>query len=351
MDAKHILVVEDQPESARVLRDGLESLQADFVIHEAGSAEDALRLLDTHKCDLLIADVRLPGISGLELMEHAQKRNPQTRTILVSGVIDPEIRQQVARAGAHAFFFKPLELADFLDAVERVLGLVEGVLPNEMQVFKDKLAAAEEPVGNIAQYMTDLRFNLKADCVALINERGQILARAGSLPDVQVETTMMPDLMSAFFAAGRVATHSGAPNLDDLMVFRTPNYHVHLSSIAFSYALLIITQPQPAAQLAALSEATQRTLARIAPQLARLEIALRPGPAQAEAAEAADKLGDTDPHLEDLLDEAETKPVDRGRAEKYWESSSEKVLVDPPRGAALTYEQAVQLGLAPIEEG
>lgn len=349
MDAKHILIVEDQPESARVLRDGLQSLPAEFVIHEAGSAEDAIRLLDSHKCDLLIADVRLPGISGLELMEHAQKRNPQTRTILVSGVLDPEIRQQVARAGAHAFFFKPLELADFLDAVERILDLAETALPDEMQVLKDKWAAAEEPVSNIAQYISDLRFNLQAECVALINARGQILARAGALPDAQIETTMMPDLMSAFFAAGRIAAHSGAPNLDDLLIFRTPNHHIHLSSIASSYALLITTQPLQAAQLADLSEAVQKTQARIAPQLARLEITLRPKPAAAEP--AVDALGDTDPHLEELLNEAETKPVDRGRVEKYWKSPSEKVLVDPPRGAALTYEQAVQLGLAPVEEG
>lgn len=351
MDAKQVLIVEDQLQSARVLRDGLESLQAGFVIHEATSAEDALKLLDMHGCDLLIADVLLPGISGLELMQHAEKRNPQTRTILVSGVRDPEIRQKVAQAGAHAFFFKPLELADFLDAVERVLGLVDGVLPDEMQVFKDKLASAEEPVGNIAQYMSDLRFNLQADCVGLINERGQILARAGSLPDVQIETTMMPDLMSAFFAAGRVAAHSGAPKVDDLMIFRTPNYHMHLSSIASNYALLIVTQPLQAVQLAALSEATQKALERVGPQLARLEIALRPTAAPAEPVPATAKLEDTDPHLEGLLDEAETKPMDHGHAEKYWKSSSEKLLVDPPRGSALTYEQAVQLGLAPVEEG
>ncbi len=353
MARKHILIVEDQPQSAQVLRDGLESLNQDFSIELAASSGQALKMIDKQGPDLLVADVLLPGISGLELMQRVLERYPHTRVILVSGVRDSEMRKEVARAGAHAFFFKPLELADFLDAVERTLGLVESTLPSEMQLLKAQMDAAEEQVGNIAQYMTDLRFNLAAECVALLNERGQILARAGSLNDPEIETTLMPELMTAFFAAGRIAKHTGAPQTDGLMVFRNPEYHLHLSSIGQGYALLLVAQPLNSAQLAALSEATRKTLERMAPQLARLEHILRPddemeleAPAKAEAP----SLEDTDPQLEGILHEAETKPMDRGHADKYWKSHTEQVLVAPPKGSALTYEQARQLGLAPVEE-
>lgn len=351
MSKYRILIVEDEPQSARVLRDGLESLDQDFEILLATSSDQALKALKKGAPDLLVADVLLPGMSGLELMQRVLQRHPATQVILVSGVRDPELRKEVARAGAHAFFFKPLELADFLDAVERLLGLVESAAPSEMDLLKAQMESAEEHVGNIAQYMSDLRFNLQADCVALLNARGQVLARAGSLPDAEIETTLMPELMTVFFAAGRIATHTGAPQIDDLFIFRNPRYHLHLSSVAASYALLLVTPPLNAAQLAALSEATLKTLERISPQLARLESALRPAPEQPEPEpQPAANLEDTDPHLEDVLHEAETKPIDRGRAEKYWKAPSEQLLVAPPRGAALTYEQARQLGLAPIEE-
>ena len=65
----------------------------------------------------------MPGISGLELLERAQAKNPGLKLILITGVIDPQVRKQVSQAGAEAFFFKPLEMPDFLGAVERCLGL------------------------------------------------------------------------------------------------------------------------------------------------------------------------------------------------------------------------------------
>src|SRR3989304_631259 len=107
MTPKRVLLVEDQKESAEVFRAGLESLKRDFQVVVVSSAEDALKALENGNFDLLIADVLLPGISGLELMARFRRINPETKVILVSGVHDQEIRKQGARSGAEAFFFKP----------------------------------------------------------------------------------------------------------------------------------------------------------------------------------------------------------------------------------------------------
>jgi hypothetical protein len=58
-------------------------------------------------------------------------------------------------------------------------------------------------------------------------------------------------------------------------------------------------------------------------------------------------LADTDPHLERLLDMAETKPTSARTVEKYWKTAD---LPPLPVAGSLTYEQAAQLGLAPSEE-
>lgn len=343
MLSKRILLVEDQKESAEVFRAGLENLDHSFQVIAVTSAEAALKELDKGGFDLLIADVLLPGISGLELMARFRRRNPKTKVILVSGVHDQEIRKQVARSGAEAFFFKPVELADLLDAVERLFGLAESLLPPEISAVKEGLAAKERPAKQIADQLSELRFNLQALSVGLINERGQILARAGALPDLEIETSLMPHLMSAFFAAGRIAAFAKSPYPDDLQVFRGKEYFLHLSSISPSYALLLITKPMPPARMAAQVEALQKSIGHLAQELNRLEKATQPAPV---AQKPEPKLSDTDPHLESLLDKAETKPLKRSQTDKYWKEK-EKEMHSAPQLGALTYEQAARLGLTP----
>jgi DNA-binding response OmpR family regulator len=343
MSVRRILLVEDQKESAEVFCAGLESLDQGFQVIHVSSAEDALKALDGGSFDLLIADVLLPGISGLELMARFRRRKTDTKVILVSGVHDHEIRKQVARSGAEAFFFKPVELADLLDAVERLFGLAEGLLPPEISAVNEELASEEKPAKQIADQLAQLRFNLQALSVGLINERGQILARAGALPDPEIETSLMPHLMSAFFAAGRIAAFSKSPYPDDLQVFRGKEYFIHLSSISPSYALLLITKPLPSVRMAAQVEALQKSIGRLAQELNRLEKATKPTP---PVVEPETKTGDTDPHLESLLEKAETKPMSRSSTDKYWKKQ-EKEMQSAPQLGALTYDQAVQLGLAP----
>ncbi|MQC27417.1 MAG: response regulator, partial [Chloroflexi bacterium] len=271
MVAKRILLVEDQKDSANVLRAGLENLSADFEVVEVSSAEDALRSLEQGAFDLLVADVMLPGISGLELMAHFRYYNPETKVILISGVPDPEIRKSVARAGAEAFFFKPLDLADFLDAVERLFGMVESGLPSEMDSLRSQLLNGDEDSQRISEHIADLRRRLGALSVSLINERGQIVARAGALPDEAIETTLMPDLMVAFFASLRVAVFTDSQQPDDLLCYRTPNYHLYLTSIGPSFSLLIATKPHKSNQLSTLADESSRAVARLSPLLARVE--------------------------------------------------------------------------------
>lgn len=340
---KRILLVEDQKESAEVFRAGLESLGHGLQVTSVPSAEEALKALEQGSFDLLIADVLLPGISGLELMARFRRRNPETRVILVSGVHDQEIRKQVARSGAEAFFFKPVELADLLDAVERLFGLAQSLLPSEMSAVNAELNGEDKPAKQIADQLAELRFNLQALSVALISERGQILARAGAFPDPEIETSLMPHLMSAFFAAGRIAAFSKAPHPDDLQVFRGKEYFLHLCSISPSYALLLVTKPAPPTRMAAQAEALQRSVGRLAQELDRLEKATQPHHVKVQP---EPREGDTDPHLERLLEKAETKPMSRSQTDKYWKNKEKEVQVTP-RSGALTYEQAVQLGLAP----
>ncbi|MEX2160710.1 MAG: response regulator [Anaerolineales bacterium] len=341
---KRILLVEDQKESAEVFRAGLESLEHGFEVVTVASAEAALKALDSSNFDLLMADVLLPGISGLELMARFRRRNPDTKAILVSGVHDLEIRKQVARSGADAFFFKPVELADLLDAVERLFGLASSFLPSELSAIQDEGARSDRSAKHVSEQLAELRFNLQAICVALINERGQVLARAGAFPDQEIETSLMPHLMSAFFAAGRIAAFTKSTHPDDFQLFRGKGYHLHLCSVSPTYGLLVATKPLAPARMAAHAEALQKAIPRVSLELSKLEVVAAAAPHASRKPHK--KMGDTDPQLEHLLDRAETKPLSRSQTDKYWKKK-ETEPQPVPRPGALTYEQAVQLGLAP----
>ena len=77
-----ILIVDDQREMRMVLRSGIESLGAEFQVVDVPSGEEALLEISMREIDLLVADVRLPGISGLELILRARAHKPGMSCLL-----------------------------------------------------------------------------------------------------------------------------------------------------------------------------------------------------------------------------------------------------------------------------
>lgn len=352
MEAARILIVEDQSDSSKVLSAGFKNLNPDYEVVQASTAEDGLRALLTGTFDLLIADVILPGISGLELMAQFKHYAPACKVILLSSDQDMEARRAVAQAGAEAFFFKPVDLADLLEAAERVLQM-RGEQPlGALDMEELDLQNAAEQGNAIANEIADLKEALNALAVLLISERGQVMARAGDLPDEGIETNLMPDLMTSFFASLRVGTYVNAQRPDNLHCFRGKDFHLHLMSVSASYGLLIATLPQNSDKLSKLADQSQIAIARLGDLLAEFELPYEPSMElfrDINFGPAGDENVELDEKLEGLLHEAATKPVSHRKAEKYWRSASREILVHPARGGALTYEQARRLGFTPPE--
>ena len=76
MAAHRILIVDDQHEVRRMLSTSLRTLGPEIEVVDVPSGEEALLVASRRPVDLLISDVRLPGLSGLELMARVHKRNP-----------------------------------------------------------------------------------------------------------------------------------------------------------------------------------------------------------------------------------------------------------------------------------
>ena len=119
--SKRILVVEDQEDNRRILRDLLTS--ADYEIMEAVNGEEALTAAATQTPDLILMDIQLPEVSGLEVTRWL-KEDDELRKIPVIAVTAFAMKgdeEKIRSGGCEAYIAKPISVVSFLRTVERFL--------------------------------------------------------------------------------------------------------------------------------------------------------------------------------------------------------------------------------------
>ena len=119
----HILIVDDDSATRRMLRRTLE--RAGHTVSESEDGNSALRALQSAAADVVITDVIMPGMEGIETIQTLRKRYPTVKIIAMSGGghIGPDDYLSVAEAfGAARIFKKPFDTDDLLAAIEEVLG-------------------------------------------------------------------------------------------------------------------------------------------------------------------------------------------------------------------------------------
>jgi len=351
----HILIIEDHRELARVLRTGIESLGEHFIAFDAPSGEEALLEARRRHIDLAIVDMRLPGMDGLELAHRLRERHPQVKIFLVSGQEESKIQAAAAEIKADAWFRKPLELADLLDAMERALGLVDSVLgpmPASIDDLEEKKA-----VGRMSDLMADLREATQARAVALLNDVGYVVLQAGSLDQQNLPQKALLTLVSMHTTSGRLARLLHSRQERHLFSFYFDNLTLHFATVNAQYALLLVCNTSCRhLSLDSLSGHIQTTATGLQHIMERLGIVIPPRGVPIDTGAQQDEL----PAEEEEEDAPATgdnfialleQELPQSEAEAFWDALSD----DPPSGPAmdpdvLSYEQAQRLGLAPTED-
>lgn len=121
MKAVNVLLVDDEV----LLREGLRSLlrEEDFVnkIYEAGSADEFKTVLEEKQVDLILLDIRIPGTSGVELLNLAKEKSERLKVIAVTGLEGVELMINLLKAGVHGIVFKLDGYSEILKAIKTVL--------------------------------------------------------------------------------------------------------------------------------------------------------------------------------------------------------------------------------------
>jgi DNA-binding NtrC family response regulator len=105
-----LLLVDDEPGLRATLAANLE-LEG-FEVSEAASGEEALRILEAHEFDVVLTDIRMPGMNGVELFQRIKRKNVQTPVVLTTAFSVQELVSGALRAGAFAVLPKPSRVAD-----------------------------------------------------------------------------------------------------------------------------------------------------------------------------------------------------------------------------------------------
>jgi two-component system response regulator AtoC len=114
-----VLVVDDEEKLRRVVE--LQLKTAGFEVEQAGSAEDALKRAD--RADVILTDLRLPGISGLELLANLRRQDSHTPVIVMTAFGSIETAVEAMKAGAVDFLPKPFSLDHLMTVVNKALEL------------------------------------------------------------------------------------------------------------------------------------------------------------------------------------------------------------------------------------
>jgi two-component system NarL family response regulator len=115
-----ILIVDDHP----VVRAGLASMlgtQEELeLVGAARSGEEALRMLEEHRPDVLLLDLRMPGMSGVETLQALKTANRQVRVIILTNYETDEDIYRAVQAGAQGYLLKDTSLREMVEAIRAV---------------------------------------------------------------------------------------------------------------------------------------------------------------------------------------------------------------------------------------
>ena len=113
-----ILIVDDEAEITEILAD---LLSEDYDCSRAGSAEEALTRLREDEFQLVISDITMPGMSGLDMIPHVKELSPDTVVVMISGMQTVESAIGALRLGAFDYLMKPFDLRQVEAVVKRAI--------------------------------------------------------------------------------------------------------------------------------------------------------------------------------------------------------------------------------------
>ena len=179
-----VLVVDDEEEVREFCKEVLAG--AGFGIRTAASAREALNAVEESHVDIVLSDLRLPDVDGIELVRLLKEKCAGVDVVLMTGHATIETAVRAIQMGAADYITKPVAVGDLEARIERLAGWRELILEN--QVLREQVQSQNGPFGLVGSsprmhevHRTVLRFARKRQPVLIMGESGtgkELIARA-----------------------------------------------------------------------------------------------------------------------------------------------------------------------------
>lgn len=169
MFTKNILIVDDEPRTRQGLQRTLESWNnGEFTILSAENGEEVMQILVEKKIHILLTDIRMPEITGLQLLKNIKEKGHSPVVIVISAYSEFEYAQEALRLGVVNYLLKPIGKKKLIEAVEEAVkvlkkqeraGLIEKVVDEKIVDANTKIDSTKDPIRKaityIDQYLKD----------------------------------------------------------------------------------------------------------------------------------------------------------------------------------------------------
>ncbi len=229
---KRVLIVDDEEKVVFFLRESLEELGRDFTIGTAGSAEEALEKIESHPYDLVISDLRMPGIDGLQLLERVKQRHPDTRFILMTAYGSDEVEARAHSLEVYDYIAKPFHVSDLLTVTRHALADVASGEQGDVALP----AARTDAVNRV---LSNLRFEIGAHCVILADVQGHIISEVGISQGLETGT-LIPLVASSLTSVSSIAQYLQDQETFNLHFYEGKKYDIYSTGVGDDLFLTLI---------------------------------------------------------------------------------------------------------------
>jgi HD-like signal output (HDOD) protein len=164
---RSVLFVDDEPNVLSGIRRSLRRHRDTWQMEFVTSAQDAIRILDEQPFDVVVSDMRMPGMDGAQLLSHVQIHNPNVIRFMLSGQSDQEcIQQAVTRT--HQYFTKPCDPESLLQAISRSCDLRDRLMNPSLRAAVARMTSLPSLPQVYHQLMEE--FESREPCVRRVGE-------------------------------------------------------------------------------------------------------------------------------------------------------------------------------------
>lgn len=165
MFTKNIVIVDDEPRTREGLQRTLESWNnGEYSILTAESGEEVLQLSESKKIHILLSDIRMPEMTGLQLLKMLKEKGISPVVIMISAYSEFEYAQEALRHGVVNYLLKPIGRKKLIEAVEEAVqilemkirsGMIEQVVDEKIMVANTKMSSLHDTIRLAITYIDE----------------------------------------------------------------------------------------------------------------------------------------------------------------------------------------------------